>query len=125
MFATKYKQESPKNNRFDQAELSCSGFVRVGDSLLSHGVDPFDALSLVPLATLDLAAAIVVGAEAVLLSILPTTVVLTVVWPGKDAMALLLIVDVHAFVLSAVTPREDTKAVHFVVLPLAVILAAV
>jgi hypothetical protein len=40
-------------------------------------------------------------------------------------MALLLIVDVHAFVLSAVTPREDTKAVHFVVLPLAVILAAV
>ena len=97
----------------------------LSESLLSHRVDPADALAFIPLATLDLASAIVIGAEAVLLSILPISIIFAVVWPSEDTMALLFIIDVHAFILAAITPSEDAESVHFVILPLSVVLTAV
>lgn len=83
------------------------------------------ALSLVPLAVLDVSAARMIDAKSVLLSVLPAAVVLARVGPCEHTVSFLFIIDVFTLVLSAIRPSEDACAVHLVALPLSVILTAI
>ena len=66
-----------------------------------------------------------VDALTMLLSILPVTVVLTTIRPGKHSMTLLFIIHVLTFILSSIGPCKYTCTIHLVVLPLSVVLSAI
>lgn len=85
--------------------------------------DPFYALALYPLTEAFFAGDQEVLASAVLLAVLPRTVVSAAVGPIEGSHTVLLVIHVLAFVLAAIGPFGLSRAVHFVVLPLAFILS--
>lgn len=88
-------------------------------------MEPCDTFALVPLALFCHTRCRCVYADAMLLSVLPVSVVFATIRPEEDALALLLVVYVLTLVLPAVGPHEDTVALHLIILPLALVDPAV
>lgn len=87
--------------------------------------NPLEALAIGPLALLDLTLGAVIDTQAVLLTVLPQTVVLPAIGPCEHAATFFFVFVVLALILAAIRPGEDTMPVHLVVAPGAVVLPAV
>lgn len=89
-------------------------------------VEPFDALAVLPQPILDL---IVlgneIGAQAMLLALVPEALVASSIRPSVNSEAVLLIVLVLALIHPAIVPDVDAHALHVVVEPLALVFAAI
>ena len=81
--------------------------------------DPFNSFSHLPNTKFFLTF-LHVNAFAMLFTLEPFAVVATTIGPGKDTVAMLLIIFVIADVFTAVTPSEHTLAFHSVVNPVTV-----
>lgn len=89
-------------------------------------VEPFDALACLPQTVFDAVfRCVCVGAQPVLLALVPPTFVLATVGPVVDAVAFLLIVLVLTIIAHAVTVHIDSESMHVVLSPLTVIRSAV
>ena len=87
--------------------------------------EPLESPAFGPDSVAHLTFAVVVDANAVLLSIFPEAPECSFVGPDEEAVALLLIVDVVAGVVASVVPRILALAMHLVLFPLAIVLAAI
>ena len=80
-------------------------------------VVPPDPLSFVPFPHFDFSLSIFELALAMLLPVLPGTLVDSSIWPFQGALSLLLVFKVLAHVLTAISPCEFTATVHLIILP--------
>jgi len=89
-------------------------------------IEPFDTFAIFPKTKLDFAVlGDEIGAETVLLALVPETFIATLISPGVDTKAMLLVILVLTTVHSAVVPDVNSHAFHVVVEPFALVLAAV
>mmetsp|Transcript_16812 Transcript_16812/g.21278 ORF Transcript_16812/g.21278 Transcript_16812/m.21278 type:complete len:331 (-) Transcript_16812:150-1142(-) len=105
-----------------------SGVVHLAvvDSLHLRLIEPFNALAVLPQAILHLVVfGHDVGAEPVLLALVPVALVAALIGPGIDAETMLFVVFVLALVHSTIVPDVNAHALHVVVQPLALILATI
>ena len=86
---------------------------------------PCSAFALFPLSFLGLARGGRVNADAVLLAVLPLSLILTTIWPMERSLTFLLVINVVALVFTTVRPFEYSMALHFVILPQAFVLSSI
>ena len=89
-------------------------------------IEPFDSLAVFPETELDLAVlGNKIGAQAVLLALVPVSLVAAPVRPSVNSKAMLLVVFVLALVHPTIVPDVNAHALHVVVEPLALVFTAV
>jgi len=89
-------------------------------------VEPLHALAILPQTILNLALGIIyVGAEAVLLSLVPPALVFAAIGPVVDTKALLLVHEVLPVVAYSIGINVDAVTLHVIRLPLTVVLSTV
>jgi hypothetical protein len=89
------------------------------------GVSPSGTLAISPGASADDSLIVGIDTCAVLLAVIPSTIVLTSIRPVEDSMTLLFIINIFAHVFALIGPVEFAMAVHFVVLPVSLVDSAV
>ncbi len=81
-------------------------------------VEPLHSLAVLPQTILDLVLLHdQVGAETVLLALVPVTLVTPAVSPDVDTETVLFVVLILAFVLSTIIPDINSQTFHIIVLP--------
>ena len=85
-------------------------------------VEPPEALTVVPLTLAVFALCCPKNSEAVLLTSLPTSSVLSTIGPTENAVAFLTVLKVLTFVAPGVRPFKLTRPMHLIILPAANVL---
>lgn len=96
------------------------------DRLYLSLIEPLDTLAILPKAVLNFVVLWNdVGAQTVLLALVPIALVAALVSPCVDTESVLLVVFVLASVHTSIIPDVDAHTLHVVIEPLALILATI
>lgn len=107
-------------------EECCIVHLQLIDGLHLSFVEPFDALTVLPKAELHfIVLGHDIGAQPVLLALVPVALVAALVGPRVDAESVLLIVLVLALVHPAIVPNVNAHAFHVIVQPFALVASAI
>ena len=89
-------------------------------------VEPFNSLAIFPETKFDLTVlGDEIGAQTVLFTLVPVSLIAAPVCPGVNSEAMLLVVFVLAAVLTPVIPNVDAHTLHIIVQPFSLVFATV
>ena len=107
-------------------EESLIAHLHVIDSLNLCFIEPFDALAILPQAELNfIVARHNICAKAMLFTLVPVSLIASLISPSVDPKTVLLIILVLPAILSSIVPDVDAHTLHVIVQPLTLVFASI